>query len=91
MKDQVIITARIILCKQLREIAEANNITQDDVALATGMHRATINRMFNGRFSPTLDTYLKVCRAVKANVFIEDKNGNSDMAKVMRDVSGCDF
>jgi len=28
---------------------------------------------------------------VKANVFIEDKNGNSDMAKVMRDVSGCDF
>lgn len=73
MKDKVIVEARIILCKQLREIAESNGITQDQIATATGVSRNTISRMFNGRFSPTLDTYLKVCRIVKANIFIEEK------------------
>jgi transcriptional regulator with XRE-family HTH domain len=73
MKDTVIIEARIILCKQLAEIAMANNLTQEEVSKKSGLTRNTINRLFQGKFAPTLDTYLRVCRAVDANIFIEDK------------------
>lgn len=85
MKDKVITEARKIICKQLGEIARSNNITQEEIAGRLGMKQSSVSRIFSGRYSPTLDTILAICRVVSANIFIEEKNGNSDMAKIMRD------
>tara|TARA_R110000868_G_scaffold408111_1_gene690315 strand:- start:1196 stop:1423 length:228 start_codon:yes stop_codon:yes gene_type:complete len=72
MKDKVIIEARIILCKQVAEIARANGLTQDDVAIHSGLARATVNRMFSGKFAVPIDTFLKICRVVDASILIEN-------------------
>lgn len=84
--DKVITEARVILCQQLAEIARANNITQEMIAERTGMKQESISRMLRGKFSPRLDSLLLICRAVDALILLEDKNGNSEMAKVLRDV-----
>jgi len=84
--NKVITEARVILCQQLAEIARANNITQEMIAERTGMKQESISRMLRGKFSPRLDSLLLICRAVDALILLEDKNGNSEMEKVMREV-----
>lgn len=72
MKDTSIIQSRIILCQRLAAIANSYNYTQDEIAAASGLSRGTINRIFKGKFAPTLDTFLKICQAIDANVIVED-------------------
>jgi DNA-binding XRE family transcriptional regulator len=39
-------------------------VTQRAVANAAGVNRKTINRIENGHFSPSLDTFFRICTAL---------------------------
>lgn len=57
----------------LKEISKENGITQREIAEKTGFKQSHINRVFSLRFTPTLDTFLKICRALDLDVVIEEK------------------
>jgi len=42
-----------------------SGITQDGLAKAAGIDRKTVNRIENGHFSPNLDTFFRLCAALK--------------------------
>lgn len=79
-KDKVITSARVIICKQLAEIARANNITHQQVADNIGIKRESVTRIFSGRFSVGIDLLLAIAREVDANILLEDKNGLDALA-----------
>lgn len=57
----------------LKEISKENGITQREIAEKTGFKQSHINRVFSLRYVPTLDTFLKICRALDLDVVIEEK------------------
>jgi transcriptional regulator with XRE-family HTH domain len=63
----------------LREIATEKKISQEEIAKRTGLHQSNISRLFAMKYSPTLKVFLKACRAVEINLFIESKDSESDI------------
>lgn len=63
----------------LKEIASSKGITHAAIAEETGMIESGVSRFFSLRFKPTLDTFLKVSKAVKVNFFFEDQESNTDL------------
>lgn len=57
----------------LKEKAETKGITQEEIAESAGLHRSNVSRVFSTKYKPNLDTFLKICNAVKVNAVIEDK------------------
>jgi len=39
-------------------------LSQDNLAKAAGIDRKTVNRIENGHFSPSLDTFFRLCIAL---------------------------
>lgn len=62
----------------LREIANEKKISQEEIAKRTGLHQSNVARLFSMKYSPTLQMFLKICRAVEINLFIESKDSESD-------------
>jgi DNA-binding XRE family transcriptional regulator len=60
-------------------------MTQQDLADATGLGIQTIKRMEDAKFWPNLKQFLIVCHALNAYFFVEEKEGNGDYAKMMRE------
>lgn len=56
--------ARKSLLDEVRVAAQKRKITQEQIAERTGLHRSNISRIFSGRYSPELDTFLKIAAAV---------------------------
>lgn len=49
--------------RNLRAGADANGLTQVEVARKTGLHSVTVNRIFQGKQLAPLDTIEALCRA----------------------------
>lgn len=62
----------------LREIANEKNISQEQIAEITGYQPSNISRFFSMKYSPTLPVFLKICKAVGVNLFIESKDSDTD-------------
>ena len=62
----------------IREIAIEKNISQDQIAESTGYHPSNVSRFFKHKYAPTLQMFLKYCRAVGVNLFIESKDSDTD-------------
>lgn len=60
-----------LLVLLLKEIAEDKGISQREIAEITGFKQSAISRFFSLKFKPTLDTFLKIAKAVKINFFFE--------------------
>lgn len=54
-----------IVRKRLKSARIEQSLTQQTVADKAGIDRKTINRIENGHFSPSLDTFFRVCKALK--------------------------
>lgn len=63
----------------LKEIAKQKKITETQIAKETGMIQSAVSRFFSLKFNPTLDTFIKVSKALNVNYFFEDKDGQSDL------------
>lgn len=67
----------------LKEIAEKKSITQEDIAQKTGFTQSNISRMFAGKYSPKIDNVLALCNAIGVNIFIQDKDGDEILSKII--------
>ena len=59
------------LKKQLLQVTQniydariAKEMSQDALAKKAGVDRKTVNRIENGHFSPSLETYFRICAAL---------------------------
>lgn len=75
-----------VLVLLLKEIAEKKGITQEEIAESTGLHRSNVSRVFSVRYKPNLDTFLKLCKAVKVNAVIEDKGSSIELEALIQKV-----
>lgn len=73
----------VVLVRLLKEIADQNGISHQQIADETGLIRSHISRMFAGRFCPRLDLFLKVANSVGVNFFIQDMNSQIDLNQAM--------
>ena len=63
----------------LKQIASEKGITQEQIAEATGYQRQNVNRVFSLRYSPRLDVFINIAKAVGVNFFFEDKDGTTEL------------
>jgi transcriptional regulator with XRE-family HTH domain len=63
----------------LKIIAEDKGITQQEIAMGTGIHQSAIARIFALRTCPTIDTFLKLAHTIGVNIFIEDKASTTEL------------
>ena len=70
-----------VLVLLLKKIIDDKNISHEEIAEATGLHRSNVTRMFSLKYSPNLRTFILVARAAGVNFFFEDKEGNTDLTK----------
>jgi DNA-binding XRE family transcriptional regulator len=53
-----------LIAKRLREEREQQHISQTVLANRAGIDRKTVNRIENGHYSPNLETFVLLCRAL---------------------------
>ena len=63
----------------LKNIAENKGITQIEIAEKTGLLQSNISRFFSLRYTPRLDLFLEIAKAIGVNFFFEDKDGTTDL------------
>lgn len=68
-----------IFVQLLKEIAEEKGITQKEIADKTGYTQGNISRIFSLRYSPRLDVFLNIAKAVGVNFFFEDRESKTDL------------
>lgn len=72
-----------ILVLLLQQIAEQKGLTQQQIAEKAQMHQSHISRFFALKYAPNMDTFLKVSKAIKVNLFFEDQDSNTDLNLAM--------
>ena len=68
-----------LLVLLLRKIAEAKNISQNEIAERTGLKQANISRLFSLKFPPSMRVFLKVANAIEVNFFFEDRESKVEL------------
>lgn len=76
-RPETIAEARRALLAHLREVAREKGMTDTEVAQAAGLLKSHVSRLFAGKYPPTLDTFLALCFAVGARVFVEDRQADT--------------
>jgi DNA-binding XRE family transcriptional regulator len=56
-----------LIAKRLREEREQQGLSQTTLADRAGIDRKTVNRIENGHYSPNLETFVLLCRALHAD------------------------
>lgn len=69
----------MVLVSLLREIADSKGLSIRQIAEEAGYHRSHVSRIFQMKYPPSLDSFLKICKVVKVNFFFEDIEGKSDL------------
>lgn len=83
MKDPVIVEARKMLVEYLKQQAHDKGLSTYKLAELTGMDQPNIHRIFSGKYSPTMDTFMLLARALNCYIFIIDKNADESTAELM--------
>lgn len=65
--------ARKMLIEYLRQYARDQGISIQQIADRTGLQRSNISRVLAGRYSPTLDTFLKIAGALDLHIDISTR------------------
>lgn len=71
IEPSVIVRKRLV--EFLRQYAADNGVTQDELAHRTGLHPSNINRLLSGRYSPSIDIFLRITDALRLRVDLVDK------------------
>lgn len=64
--------ARKLLIEFVKQTAESRGITYREIARLTGLHPSNISRVLSGRYSPELDTFLKICGALNLHLELKE-------------------
>lgn len=56
------------LAENLRSRRLGENLTQDELAQRAGLERKTVNRIENGKLSPTIDTLVRLALVLRTSV-----------------------
>lgn len=64
-KDKAIQPKERKVAKRLLEMRLERGMTQDGLADKAGVDRKTVNRIENDHFSPNLNTFIRLCKALK--------------------------
>jgi putative transcriptional regulator len=56
--------ALLEVASRVKGLRETNGLSQGQLAKNAGIDRKTINRIENGHFSPSLDTFFRICYAL---------------------------
>jgi DNA-binding phage protein len=73
----------MLLVLLLKEIAESKGLLQQHIAEKADMKESAVSRFFSLKFKPTLDTFLRVAKAVEVNFFFEDRESKTDLNQAM--------
>jgi transcriptional regulator with XRE-family HTH domain len=73
-----------MLMHYLRDLAKEKGITQEQIAQKTGFESSNVNRMLAGKYSPTLENFIKLADAIHTYFFVIDKEANDDLCETMR-------
>lgn len=63
--------ARKTLVEHVRQYAKHKGFSQDEIATRAGLHRSNVNRVLSGRYSPEMDTFIKIAEAVGLKLHIK--------------------
>jgi Predicted transcriptional regulator with C-terminal CBS domains len=72
------IFARKMLVEFVKQSATERGITQAEIATLTGLKQSNIARVLSGKYSPTLDTFLKIAGALDMHIDIS-RRGRGDL------------
>lgn len=77
--------ARIMLCQYLYDVAKEKGISHDKIAEITGFTRTNVSRMLSGKYSPSIDNFLKLADAIGVYFFIIDKDDeDAELVEMMK-------
>jgi transcriptional regulator with XRE-family HTH domain len=76
--------ARKMLCQYLYQLAKEKGITQEEIAEKTGFTRNNVSRMLSGRYSPSLDNFIRLAEAIDSYFFVIDKEADDDLVHTMK-------
>lgn len=84
MTPEKYIEARKILLRFIADEAKEKGISHDHIADKTGFTRSNVSRMLSGKYSPSIDNFLRLAESVGVYFFLESKDSPSDYAEFMR-------
>lgn len=64
MNQEEIIKKRIEMLKELEQFSIENGVSLKDISEKSGLIESNIFRLFSGKFSPSLDNFLKIKKAI---------------------------
>lgn len=65
MMNNEVYNERLRLLGEIRDMISERGLTVQAVADAAGLHRSNVSRILNGRYSPELDSLLKIAAALE--------------------------
>jgi DNA-binding phage protein len=68
-----------LLVLLLQEIATQKKLTHQEIANDSGLQRSHVTRFFGLKYSPNMETFLKVSKAIKVNFFFEDTESKTNL------------
>jgi DNA-binding phage protein len=68
-----------VLVLILKNIADQKNISHQYIADQADVQRTTVTRMFNLKYCPSLELFIRVAQALKVNFFFQDLEDTSDL------------
>ncbi len=77
--------ARLLMLKYLYDVAKAKNISIETIADKTGFSPNNVSRMLKGRYSPSLDNFMRIAEAIGTYFFIIDKDMDDKLTKMMKE------
>jgi DNA-binding phage protein len=63
----------------IKEVAEKKGITHEKLGELTGLQRSNVTRMFQLKYCPSLQNWLKILKAIEVNIFFEDRESKTDL------------
>jgi DNA-binding phage protein len=71
-----------LLVLVLRKVAESKQISPQEIANRTGMLQLNINRFFQLKYCPKLDTFILIANAIGINFYFEDKDSTTELNEI---------
>lgn len=81
--EEVIKEAVALMVQQLFLAAKVKGISQRDLVQRTGLQESNISRIKELKYTPTLETYLRLCAAVEIRPFIDLSSFTSEQAEFL--------
>ena len=73
-----------MLCRYLGDKAKEKGISEVELSQITGFTENNISRMLSGKYSPSLDNFLRLAEAVGVYFFMIEKDADEGLVETMK-------